>query len=87
MQRYRVVAFETLFPIWQEQAQSRGGGVVFLPLDEPNWPTVVTGIVETHFRHHTARSVELGIATLDEDVLERFCHRYQSAYWQGGDEG
>ncbi len=85
MQRYRVVAFETVFPIWEDQVQPRGGGVAFIPLDSVEWPAIVTAIVERHFRHHTFRSAEIGIATLDELALPHYCHRFADTYWQGGD--
>ncbi len=85
MQRYRVVAFETLFAIWADQVVARGGGIAFFPLDVVNWSSVVTEIARTHFHHHTVRSAEIGIATLDEALLEKFCHRFKNAYWQGGD--
>lgn len=85
MQRFRVVAFETLFPIWQDQVDPRGGGVAFLPLEVADWPAVITAIVRKHFHHRTARSAELGISMLDEAVLDQFCHRYGEVYWQGGD--
>jgi hypothetical protein len=86
MQRYRVVAFETLFPIWDDQVESRGGGVAFFPLDVAEWPSIVTAIVRSHFHHGTVRSAELGISTLDDTVLEKFCRRFGEVYWQGGDE-
>lgn len=85
MQRFRVVAFETVFPIWGDQVSPRGGGVAFLPLDLSEWPTVVTNIVQRHFQHHIVRSAELGISTLDESVLQQFCNRTGDVYWQGGD--
>lgn len=83
--RYRVVAFETVFPIWDDQVQARGGGVLFVPLDSPNWPAIVSAIVHRHFHHPTVRSAELGVATLDPTALDQFCHRAGDVYWQGGD--
>ena len=83
--RYRVVAFETVFPIWADQVQPRGGGVLFIPLDSPDWPAVVTAVVQRHFHHSTVRSAEVGIATLDPAALAQFCHRFGDAFWQGGD--
>ena len=85
LRRYRVVAFETVFVIWSDQVKSRGGGVAFLPLDAPDWPAVVQAIAREHFHHPTVRTAELGIANLDDLVLEQFCHRHAEAYWQGGD--
>ena len=85
MQRYRVVVFETLFPIWDDQVAPRGGGVAFVPLEAGDWPAVVSGIVQAHFHHKVYRSSEVGLATLDESVLAQFCHRHNDSYWQGGD--
>lgn len=85
MQRFRVVAFETVFPIWDEQVEPRGGGVAFVPLESADWPAIVASIVHRHFHHHTVRSAEVGISTLDETVLRQFCHCFADAYWQGGD--
>lgn len=86
MQRYRVVAFETVFPIWDDQVQPRGGGVAFIPLDVPNWSSLVDAIVRAHFNHPTVRSAEVGIATLDPATLAQFCRRHADAFWQGGDK-
>ncbi len=85
MQRYRVVAFETVFPIWEDQVQPRGGGVAFVPLDASDWPALVSTIVRGHFHHQIVRSAELGISTLDEAALAQFCHRLGDTFWQGGD--
>ncbi len=85
MRRFRVVAFETLFPIWQDQVEARGGGVAFLPLEVGDWSSIVAAIVRRHFHNPTVRSAEVGISNLDEAVLDQFCHRYGDAYWQGGD--
>ncbi len=85
MQRYRVVAFETFFPIWADQVEPRGGGIAFFPLEASDWPVTVTELVRAHFHHRTVRSAELGISTLDETVLTQFCHRFAEVFWQGGD--
>ena len=85
VQRYRVVAFETVFPIWSDQVQPRGGGVAFFPLDTIDWSSAVAAIVSQNFHHSVVRTVELGIATLDETVLAQFCHQHADAFWQGGD--
>jgi hypothetical protein len=85
LQRFRVVAFETVYPIWEDQVQTRGGGVAFLPLESTDWPSLVASIVSHHFHHHTVRSAEVGIATLDETLLQQFCHQHADTYWQGGD--
>jgi hypothetical protein len=86
MERFRVVAFETVFPIWDDQVQPRGGGVAFFPLESADWPTVLAAIVREHFHHHTVRGAEVGISTLDETVLAGFCHQFGPVYWQGGDQ-
>jgi len=85
VERYRVVVFETVFPIWADQVQSRGGGVAFFPLETSDWSSAVAAIVQEHFHHRIVRSAEVGISTLDEAVLGQFCHRYADAFWQGGD--
>ena len=85
MERFRVVAFETVFPIWGDQVQPRGGGVAFFPLDALDWPSTVSAIVRDHFHHETVRTAELGISMLDDSILAQFCHRDGGAYWQGGD--
>ena len=85
MRRFRVVAFETLFPIWHDQVEARGGGVAFLPLDLADWSSIVTTIVQRHFHNPTVRSAELGISNLDESALAQFCHRHGDVFWQGGD--
>lgn len=85
MQRYRVIAFETLFPIWHDQVEARGGGVAFVPLDRADWSAAVGAIVRQHFHHRTARSAEIGIATLAESALAQFCRRDGDVFWQGGD--
>jgi hypothetical protein len=85
LQRYRVVAFETFFPIWADQVEPRGGGIAFFPLEATDWPATVTELVRAHFHHRTVRSAELGISTLDETVLAQFCHRFAGVFWQGGD--
>jgi hypothetical protein len=85
LKRYRVVVFETVFPIWADQVQGRGGGVAFFPLETSDWSSAVGAIVEEYFHHHIVRSAEVGIAMLDETVLAQFCHRCGDTYWQGGD--
>ena len=86
LKRFRVVAFETVFPIWADQAQSRGGGVAFFPLDSADWPAVLDDLVRAQFYHHTVRGAEVGVATLDETALAGFCHQFGSVFWQGGDQ-
>jgi len=75
-----------VFPIWDDQVQPRGGGVAFLPLESTDWSGVIAAIVREHFHHPTVRSAEVGVSTLDETVLARFCHSYGDVFWQGGDE-
>ncbi|MBX6770233.1 MAG: hypothetical protein IRY83_00750 [Chloroflexi bacterium] len=85
LERYRVVAFQTVFPIWDDQVEPRGGGVAFLPLDLSDWPSVIAAIVRRHFHHETVRSAEIGMAMLDPAVLARYCQRFENVFWQGGD--
>jgi hypothetical protein len=85
LQRYRVVAFETVFPIWADQVVRRGGGVVFLPIDLGDWSAIVNSLVQKSFHHHTVRSAEIGIANLDDAALAQFCRRDGDVFWQGGD--
>ena len=85
LERYRVVAFQTVFPIWDDQVEPRGGGVAFLPFDLSDWPSVIAAIVHQHFHHKTVRSAEIGMATLDPAVLGRYCQRFENVFWQGGD--
>ncbi len=85
MQRYRVVAFETVFPIWDDQVARRGGGIAFCPIEANDWSATVLTLVRKHFHHHTVRTAEVGIATLDEAVLSQFCQRDGEVFWQGGD--
>jgi len=85
LQRFRVVAFETVFPIWADQVARRGGGVAFCPIDASDWSTKVSAVVQKNFFHHVVRSAEVGIATLDTATLEQFCVREGDIFWQGGD--
>lgn len=85
MQRFRVVAFETVFPIWSDQVARRGGGVAFCPIEASDWSAVISTLVHKHFHHHVVRSAEVGIATLDTATLDQFCQREGDVYWQGGD--
>jgi hypothetical protein len=86
MERFRVVAFETVFPIWDDQVRPRGGGVAFFPLESGDWPAVLDQIVRAHFHHHTVRGAEVGVSTLDATVLAGYCHQFGQVYWQGGDQ-
>jgi hypothetical protein len=85
MERYRVVAFETVFPIWDDHVERRGGGVAFFALDVGDWSERVAELVRLRFLHGTVRSAEIGVATLDPAVLEQFCQRLPGGFWQGGD--
>ncbi len=84
--RFAVVAFQTIAARASGPADERGGGICFVPIDERgDWPLVVARIAREHFRRPLGRSVEIGIASLDEDLLVTVCHRSGTAYWQGGD--
>jgi hypothetical protein len=85
LQRFRVIAFETVFPIWSDQVARRGGGVAFCPIERGEWAALVSALVQRRFIHHTVRSAEVGIATLDPVALDQFCQRDGEIYWQGGD--
>ena len=94
LKRFAVVAFRTIAaPAGPRQASSRearveerGGGVCFVPIEErATWPTLVANLVREHFRRPIGQTVEVGIASLDEETLATVCRRYGVAYWQGGD--
>jgi hypothetical protein len=85
LQRFRVVSFETIFPIWADQVARRGGGVAFFPIEQDDWSAAISSLVHKHFHHPTVRSAEVGIATLDPAALQQFCQREGDVYWQGGD--
>jgi hypothetical protein len=66
--------------------EERGGGVCFIPIEERAvWPTLVAQLVRERFRRPLGQSVEVGIASLDEETLGAVCQRYGVAFWQGGD--
>jgi hypothetical protein len=85
LQRFRVVAFETVFPIWADQVARRGGGIAFCPIELGDWSAQISNLVHKRFVHHTVRSAEVGIATLDTAALLQFCQRDGDIFWQGGD--
>jgi hypothetical protein len=85
LERYRVVSFETVFPIWADQVARRGGGVAFFPIELNDWSAAISSLVHKHFHHSTVRSAEVGIATLDPSALQQFCQHDGDIYWQGGD--
>ncbi len=86
LKRFAVVAFQTIASQSGGRVEERGGGVCFIPIDErAGWPTALERIVREHFRRPLGRSVEVGIASLDEELLASTCHRSGDAYWQGGD--
>ncbi len=85
--RFSVIAFQTIISPRRGPAEERGGGVCFVPVEErADWPRSLDQIVREHFHHSLGRSVEVGIASLDADVLATVCHRSGSVYWQGADE-
>jgi hypothetical protein len=85
LNRYTVVAFQTIQSIGRE-VEERGGGVCFVPADsEADWSAAIARLARERFRHPLGRTVELGIANLDEDQLASVCHRHGGLFWQGGD--
>ncbi len=85
LNRYTVVAFQTIQSVGRE-VEERGGGVCFVPAEPTvDWSAVLAGLARASFRHPLGRTVELGIASLDEDHLASICHRHGSVFWQGGD--
>lgn len=86
LKRYSVVIFQTIQTVGRDRVAERGGGVCFVPIDErASWPVRLAEIVREHFRRPLGRSVEVGLAQLDEDVLASVCHRSGTIYWQGAD--
>jgi hypothetical protein len=85
LNRYTVVAFQTIQSVGRE-VEERGGGVCFVPTEPAvDWSVTLAGLAQASFRHPLGRTVELGIATLDEDQLASICHRHGNVFWQGGD--
>ena len=94
LQRFSVVAFRTIAaPIGSSRSaaretrvEERGGGVCFVPIEErATWPSIVARLVQERFHRSLGQTVEVGIASLDEETLAAVCHRFGVAYWQGGD--
>lgn len=95
LQRFAVVAFRTIAaPTPQNRgvaarpprAEERGGGVCFVPIEErASWPALVAQLVRERFHRPLGQSIEVGIASLDEETLGAVCRKFGSAYWQGGD--
>lgn len=86
MRRFAVVVFQTVYYLWGDQAEAKGGGVCFFPLEErAHWQQVVGEIVQKNFYCRLGKAVEVGVATLDEAMLLSHCQNYQGVYWQGGD--
>ncbi len=94
LKRFAVVAFRTIAaPVAaprgsarEARVEERGGGVCFVPIEErAAWPGLVAELVREHFRRSLGQTVEVGIASLDEETLATVCRRYGAAYWQGGD--
>lgn len=86
LKRFSVVAFQTIYSSGRDHVEERGGGVCFIPIeDRTGWPSMVEQLVRQHFRRPLGRSLEVGVASLDEDILATICRRSGDAYWQGGD--
>ena len=85
LNRYTVVAFQTIQSIGRD-VEERGGGVCFVPVEPAeDWSAAIARLGRERFRHPLGRTVELGIASLDPDLLASICHRHGGIYWQGGD--
>ena len=87
MKRFSVVSFQTVQFLPDDRVRERGGGICFIPLEErDDWSRTVERIVHDHFHWGLGRCLEIGIATLDENLLAEHCHRHgQATFWQGGD--
>jgi hypothetical protein len=95
LKRFAVVAFRTIAApppptrgaaAEQIRVEERGGGVCFVPIEErATWPNLVARLVQVSFRRPLGQTVEVGIASLDEETLATVCRRFGAAYWQGGD--
>lgn len=86
MERFVVVAFRTMAATG-DHYEERGGGIAFFPIDTPAdaWQGTVGALVHAHFRNILGPVVQLGIASLDRDILTRHCREFQDCFWQGGD--
>ena len=92
LKRYSVVSFQTYsnervpYKRAEYRAEPRGGGVLFVPVDgRADWPQVLDRILHARFKHPLGRSVEVGVASLDEEHLATICQREGDVFWQGGD--
>ena len=94
LKRFAVVAFRTIAapagprqgPARAARVEERGGGVCFVPIEErATWPTLVAQLVREHFHRPLGQTLEVGIASLDEETVATVCRRHGVAYWQGGD--
>lgn len=64
----------------------RGGGLAFFPVDAAaDWQGVVDALARAHFRNILGPVVQLGVANLDRDLLDRHCRLFHGCYWQGGE--
>lgn len=88
MKRFTVVVFETVCPLFGDKLLPKGGGVCFFADEQrADWQGVVARLAREHLLWDVGRAVEAGVATLDEALLERHCHKMgEGIYWQGGDE-
>ncbi len=86
MRTFRVIAFETMVLLWSDRYLRKGGGVAFYPdQSEQDWQSAIDQIVKKHFNHKLSRSIEIGVATLDENMVESSCQQQDGIFWQGGD--
>src|SRR3990172_459743 len=88
IQRFTVVLFETVCPLFADKTLPKGGGVCFIADDQRgDWQRVVARIAQQHLQWDLGRCVEVGVATLDEALLAAHSHKVSDGiYWQGGDE-
>ncbi len=86
LKRFAVIAFQTIHSPQRGRVEESGGGICFVPIDErADGPLALERIAREHFHRPLGRSVEVGIASLDEALLGGICHRSGDVYWHGGD--
>lgn len=88
MKRFAVVIFDTVCPLYGDKTLAKGGGVCFFADEQrADWTGVVARIAQELMQWNLGRCVEVGVATLDEQLLAAHCHKLaEGIYWQGGDE-
>lgn len=88
MKRFSVVVFETVCPLFSDRTIAKGGGVCFFEDGSSADPAgIVARIASEHLIWDVGRCLQIGVATLDERLLDVSCHKFaEGIYWQGGDE-